>query len=276
MFKCYVIGMSLAKLGSSLKDLLEIEYQTTWLRFREYLKIPIKSEDFEDLHEELNWSQAQREDFDFLLSKNGIVLDTIRKQSFCKTPIKFDDVLAWVFHRLIKALLNNIFYYRENLFTKIGKGVETVLCVNSGDFSKRLQRLVLNLDRLARFTQLPQALDLYVKSIKPPPANGDATSNGATSGKVPVEVKGDRAQVRKQLAMIDEQAGDSGNIRLPKVGQISSDPANGSTCHVKPNEPEEEGCYDASNWRARYQQWIVRIIRQFSAAERLVRLNRKG
>ena len=279
MLYCYVVGMSLAKLGSSLKDLLEIEHQTTWLRFREFLKIPVKPEDFEDLHEKLDWSQTHRANFDFLLSKNGIVLDAVRKQSFCKTPIKFDEVVAWVFHRLVKALLTNIFYYRENLFTKIGRGVETVLCINSREFCKRLQRLVLNLERLSRFTQLPQALELYVKSIKPPPANRDATSNGATKGKIPDDVKDNRAltnQVRKQLAMIDEQPDDSGNIRLPKVEQISSDPAKGSTCHVKPNEPEEEGCYHASMWRARYQQWIIRIIRQFSAIERLVHLNHRG
>ncbi|KAL9040084.1 MAG: hypothetical protein Q9180_002135 [Flavoplaca navasiana] len=331
MFHCYVVGMSLTKLRQSLKELYDIKNQTTWLGFRDFLKRPIEPEGFEPQHEKLlYWSQANRDKFHLLLKQAGIVLDNAKKQTFSTNPIEFDQVVAFVFHRLVKGFLERIISYHDNLFLKKGDG-ELFLQVRPDVFRHRLYHLVLSMDSLAKFIELPKAFELYVQSIKPLPASGgnatgkgatkdevppasenatsneatedefpptsanatsnkatedevpptsaNRTSNEATKNKVPVDViKIPINQIMEQLAIIDEQTEDSGSIRRTKTDQspLSSNQADGSNGHVGGIERERGGCYAASRWRERYQQWITRILRQFTAIDRLTRMIEKG
>ena len=133
----------------------------------------------------------------------------------------------------------------------------TNLTVGQKEFGKYPPKLVFTLERLDRFTRLPNALKRYVESVKPP---CDSSSEGALED----ESTNDEAlslRVNSEKATNDEQVDDNDT--------------NGAA-NQNPKEPRGEGCSDVSTWRVKYQQWIPSIVRKSKATSSLVGLYRKG
>ena len=117
--------------------------------------------------------------------------------------------------------------------------------------------MVFTLERLDRFTRLPNALKHYVESVKPP---CDSSSEGALED----ESTNDEAlslRVNSEKANNDEQVNDNDT--------------NGAA-NQNPKELRGEGCSDVSTWLAKCQQWISSIVRKPKATSSLVGLYRKS
>ncbi|KAL9629922.1 MAG: hypothetical protein Q9204_005003 [Flavoplaca sp. TL-2023a] len=279
-FIFYILGMSLQRLESRLREPLESPKRKSWIKFHEFLKRQITATDFETgQHDHLRWSHSHRNIFSARLTEANFRLDPALERKFEEPKIEFTRDVAYVFHQLVMesliTIVNSPVVKIGHISTKVPKRSRNVAEPLDDDKDEAQQNrkkryhtdqfklLVAAMQNLLRIDALGNALHLYTRSIKPPPRkDGDTvtspddelTQNQAINQEAVDAEYGDNEFHRNENNTGDDDTGG-------KSPSIESHVLSGLTGSPKNTYTEGE-----RKWQSSYEQWIQGILSQLKAA----------
>ncbi|KAL8854949.1 MAG: hypothetical protein Q9221_000145 [Calogaya cf. arnoldii] len=289
-FMLYILGTSLSKLGTLLKEPTEMNIQQSWPGFLEFLDVDPASQRFKDQQIGLQWSPRYQDQFSTLLdwfSPDAAVKHKVQdqdhaaiKQKFRNRQLTFDRDTALFFHNIIKVTLKNIIHLHGKVFSEedgkkkandghkeeakdAGKkehakddGSEDEEMSKSEE--KAQNSIMQKPGRAINDFQLPHALNLYVESCPPICRSNHDASNVLGQLK---DLDDDNHQKKRNQALNEEAKNQE---------EIDDENLDHEISYDDPNKG------DLRKWQERYKQWIRGIVSQFGAASYVAHMEIKG